>query len=50
MKKYIYLFNILLMSVALGFSACSDDDDDNGQGNEGPTGGCLLYTSDAADD
>lgn len=39
MKKYIYLFNILLMSVALGFSACSDDDDDNGQGNEGPTGG-----------
>ena len=42
MKKYIYLVNILLMSVILGFSACSDDDDDNGQGNAGTTGGETI--------
>ncbi len=39
MKKYIYLVNILLMSVILGFSAYSDDDDDNGLGNAGTPGG-----------
>ena len=42
MKKYIYLVNILLMSVILGFSACSDDDDDNEQGNAGTTGGETI--------
>lgn len=41
MKKYISIFNILLMSIVLGLSACSDDDDNtnNGQGNNGSTGG-----------
>lgn len=42
MKKYISVFRILLMSIVLGLSACSDNDNDNGQDNNGSTGGDKI--------